>query len=312
VVVYVAHDLIFSGPVLDEFERRSGIRVKAVGDTEASKTTTLVTRLLELAGRPEADVFWNNEVMGTVRLADRGLLQPYVPPTAVGIPQSYCDSAGRWVGFAARARVILYNTRMLEPGAAPASILDLTQARYRGKVVVANPLFGTTATHVAALFAHWGAGKAKEYLVALKENGVHIASGNAMARNLVMDGEFPICLTDTDDANGALLRGKPVRMVYADQGEGGLGTLVIPNTVALLREAPHPEEGRRLVDFIASGEVEERLARSKAAQMPLRDKIEPYGPQFDFSAIRKMEVDWNRVAEKAEESAAFVRAVFLR
>ena len=216
------------------------------------------------------------------------------------------------MGFAARARVILYNTKLMDADEAPGSLFDLTEPRYRGKVVLANRLFGTTATHVAALFAHLGAERAKEFLLALKENEVRIVSGNAMARNQVMRGEIPICLTDTDDANGAFLKGAPVAMVYADQGEDEIGTLVIPNTVALVRGAPHPEAGKKLIDYLASAEVEQRLARSNAAQMPLRPGIAPHGSRFDFTAIKAMKVDWKSVAEMAEESAAFVRGVFLR
>jgi iron(III) transport system substrate-binding protein len=207
--------------------------------------------------------------------------------------------------------VILYNTRLLRADEAPRSVLDLAAPRYRGRVAIANPLFGTTATHVAALFARLGSARAKEFLSALKANEVQVAAGNAMARNLVADGEVAICLTDTDDANGALLKAKPVALVYPDQEDGGLGTLVIPNTVALVRGAPHPEAARKLIEFLASAEVEERLARSKAAQMPLRDGIEPHSALFDLRRIRRMEVDWNEVARQAEESAEFVRSDFL-
>jgi iron(III) transport system substrate-binding protein len=308
IVAYVAHDPIHSGPILKTFEDRTGLRIQVVGDTEASKTTGLANRLLERKDSPEADVFWNNEVMQTVRLAEAGLFEVFVPPTAAGIPPRYCDPAGRWVGFAARARVILYNTNLVKAGEAPASIFALTEPRFRGKVVMAYPVFGTTATHVAALFAHLGAEKAKAFLRALKANDVHIADGNAMACRLVSDGHYPICLTDTDDANGAIQKGKPVSIVYPDQD--GLGTLVIPNTVALLRGAPHAEAGKRLVEYLASPEVEERLARSRAAQMPLRPGVAPHSELFDFSRIKAMDVDWTRVAAAADESFPFVRAEF--
>lgn len=309
VVAYVAHDLLYSGPILAEFERRTGIHVRIVGDTEATKTTGLANRLLQLRDRPEADVFWSNEVMRMAQLADEGLLQPFVPASATGIPTRHCDPAGRWTGFAARARVILYNTELLEAQDAPKSILDLTEPRFRGKVAIANPLFGTTATHVAALFEHLGPEKAREYLLALKGNDVEVAAGNAMARNMVMNGEIPICLTDTDDANGAIEKGKPVAMVYPDQE--GMGTLVIPNSVGLIRGGPHIEEGKELVEFLVSAEVEELLARSKAAQMPLRPGIPPHDAQFDLSGLKTLEVDWSRVAARARESALFVEEVFL-
>jgi len=309
-VVYVAHDLILSGPVLQEFERKSGLRLRIVGDTEATKTTGLANRLLQSKDRPEADVFWNNEAMQTARLAEAGLFEAFVPPTAVGIPPRHCDPEGRWVGFAARARVIVQNTNLLAPEDAPRSIFDLAAPRFREKVVIANPLFGTTATHVAALFAHIGAEKAKAFLRGLKANGAHIAAGNAMACRLVAEGHYPVCLTDTDDANGVLLKEMPVAVIYPDQG--GIGTLVIPNTVALVRGAPHREAARRLVEYLASAEVEQALARARGAQMPLRPGIAPHSELFDLSRIKAMEVDWPRVAAAAVESMDFVREEFLR
>lgn len=310
VVVYVSHDLLYSEPILREFEQRSGLAVKIVGDTEATKTTGLVNRLLQSRRRPEADVFWNNEAMRTAQLADLGLLQSYVPAAAAGLPAAHCDPAGRWTGFAARARVILYNTQLVAASDAPRSIHDLAAPRFRGRSAIANPLFGTTATHVAALFSHLGDEAAMDYLRRLKANDVRVVPGNAMARNLVMDGELAVCLTDTDDANGALVKGKPVAMVYPDQD--GMGTLVIPNTVAVVKGCPNPEGAIALVEHLLSSEVEAVLAQSQAAQMPLRSGIPPLSPAFDLSRVKAMPVDWQKVAARAEESARFVETVFLK
>ena len=310
VVVYTAHDLMFSDPVLRVFEARSGVDVRAKFDTEATKTTGLVNALIQMRDRPEADVFWNNEIMNTIRLAEMGLLERYVPATAVAIPDTARDPDGRWVGFAARARVILYNKDLVSPADAPRSIFDLTKPRYRGKVAIARPLFGTTATHVAALFAVLGPDQAKDYLAALKANDVRIVGGNAIARNRVMDGEIAICLTDTDDANVAFRKSKPVEMVYPDQD--GIGTLVIPNTVMLIKGGPHSEAGKKLVDFLASREVEARLARLDSAQMPLRPGILPHSDRFDLRNIKAMVVDWSKVAQCLEQSRRYVQETFLR
>ena len=112
-------------------------------------------------------------------------------------------------------------------------------------------------------------------------------------------------------------------MVYLDQGDdrddasgdgevGPLGTLLIPNTVALVRGGPNPEAGKRLVEFIASREVEEKLAKSTAAQMPLRADVRPYGERFDRTRIKTMKVDWTRVVGEIDTSARFVKDVFLK
>jgi len=309
VVVYSAHDLVFAEPILDEFERRTGFHVELVGDTEASKTTGLVNRLIQLAAHPEADVFWNNELMNSVRLAELGLVEPYAPPSGADVPAEWRDAHDRWLGFAARARVILYNRELVPEADAPRSIFDLTAERFRGRVALANPLFGTTATQAAALFCELGEERAKRWFAALRANDCRIVAGNAMARNLVASGELAVCLTDTDDANGALLAGKPVEMVYPDQD--GIGTLVIPNSVVLIAGAPHPVAARALIDYLASREVEERLARSESAQMPLRPGIAPYDERFDLARIRRMHADWDAIARALPECMRFLRETFV-
>lgn len=310
VVVYTSHDLIFSEPLLKDFERQTGIQVLITGDTEASKTTGLVNRLVQMKDRPECDVFWNNESVRSAMLAKMGLLEPYRPATAEDVPAAWRDPQDRWTGFAARARVILVNTDLMPEAEAPRSILDLTKEKYRGKVAIANPLFGTTATHVAALWSTLGPDKTRAWLNALKANGVRVATGNAAARNMVMDGELPLCLTDTDDANGAFLKGKPVAMIYPDQE--GAGTLVIPNTVMRIRNGPNPEPARKLIDWLASRELEARLAKIESAQMPLRPGIDPYSPRFDLSRIKTMAVDWQQVGDALPDSTKFVQETFLR
>ncbi len=309
VVVYSAHDLLLTEPILDEFERRTGIEVRIVGDTEAAKTTGLVNRLIQMRARPEADVFWSGEVMNTVRLAELGLLAAYAPEGARDIPAAQRDPLGRWVGFGARARVLVYNRELVRPEQAPRSLFDLTKPVFRGRVVLANPLFGTSATHAAALVVALGEERARAFFAALAANDCRIAAGNALACTLVAEGEMAVCLTDSDDANVALLAGKPVELVYPDQD--GLGTLVVPNTVMLLRGAPHEAAARRLLDYLTSREVEQRLARGAAAQMPVRANLEPYGPRFDPARIRAMEVDWTAVAGAQAASARFLKETFL-
>lgn len=309
-VLYVSHDRLFSDPILAGFPNETGLELKIVGDTEASKTTGLFQRIVRLQERPEADVFWNNEVMRTVQLAEMGLLERYVPASAAGLAAEYCDPQGRWVGFAARARVILYNQDLVPKDQAPASLRDLTQPRFRDQVAIANPLFGTTASHIAALFVLWGEKEGRRFLKQLRANGVRVVAGNALARNLVMNGEIAICLTDTDDANGAFLQSKPVEMVYPDQE--GIGTLFIPNTVAVIRGGPNPEGARRLVEYLASAEVETQLVNSRSAQMALRPGIPPADPRFDPAQIRRMKVRWSDVAAMATASANAVREILLR
>lgn len=253
IVVYTAHDEIYSRPVLEAFTARTGIPVKAVYDTEAAKTTGLVTRLIQEGNRPRCDVFWNNEVAQTILLKERGILEAWEPENAAAIPPAFKDPEHFWTGFAARARVIIYNTEQVDTP--PESIHDFLRPEYRGRCAIALPLFGTTATHAAALFALWGKDEATDFFRALQANDVAFVAGNSVVRDAVARGDYAFGLTDTDDANGAVEDGLPVKWLLPDQD--GLGTLLIPNTVALVKGAPHGDGARQLLSHLLSPEVEQ-------------------------------------------------------
>ncbi len=312
VVVYSALDRTFSEPVLQRFERETGVRVRAVYDVEATKTVGLVNRIISEAANPRCDVFWNNEVVRTIVLKRRGLLERYVSPKVDDVPPAMKDPEGFWTGFAARARIIIYNKALVADHDVPSSIADLVERRWRGMVSMAYPLFGTTATHAAALFATLGEDSARAYFEKLRNNEIVIVDGNASSKDAVARGEVSVGFTDTDDALVAMGQGKPVGIVYPDQGEGELGTLVIPNTVALIRECPHPREARMLIDFLLRPETEEELARSGSGQIPVRPGIPVPEGVRTMENLKTMTVDWNQVEGVVDDSAKYLERLFLR
>ncbi|MCZ7646716.1 MAG: extracellular solute-binding protein [Planctomycetota bacterium] len=305
VVLFCSLDPIFSEPIKEAFERETGIRVRFQTDTEAVKTVGLVNRLIARKDHPEADVFWNNEIGMTLVLQEKGVLEAYKPAAAAEIPERFKDPDGWWTGFASRARVILYNTDLVKPEDAPKTLADLAAPRFKDRAAISKPLFGTGFTHAAALFETLGPDKAKDWYRALKANGVKVAAGNAMARNMVADGEVAVCVTDTDDANGAFLKNRPVRMIYPDQD--GAGALVLPNSVALIKGGPNPENAKKLIEFLVSRQVEALLAKSESAQLPVRPGVEPHGERFDPAAFKAVEVDWTRLAARFDEVKTFVQ-----
>ncbi|MBI5360351.1 MAG: extracellular solute-binding protein [Planctomycetes bacterium] len=310
VVVYTSLDEVFSGPILDEFKKNTGIDVKILSDTETTKTVGLATRLIEEKEHPMADVFWNNEISWTIVLKQKGLLAPYTSASAADIPDRFKDPEGCWTGFAARARVILYNTNLVKAETAPESVYDLLKPEFRGKVAIAQPIFGTTYTHAAALFACLGEQDAKRFFIKLKENDCRLVSGNFMAAKMTADGEAFACLTDTDDANEMLTAGKPVKMVFPDKN--GMGALILPNTIALIKNGPNPENGKKLIDFLLSAGTEQKLARLKSAQMPVRKNIQPYSSIFSLENIRAMVVSYEKIAAQLEPARDFIYSDFLK
>jgi iron(III) transport system substrate-binding protein len=189
--------------------------------------------------------------------------------------------------MATRARVIVYNTKHVRPEDVPQSIFDLADSRWRGKVAIANPQFGTTRTHAAALFAALGPQRAQQFFTDLRKNDVRIVDGNAAVKNLVaraVPNASPVYvgLTDTDDVLAGQAEGEPIAMIYPDQDD--FGTLVIPSTVCLVAGAPHPEAGKRLVDYLLSAEVRAEMTAAGTGYSPLASA------ERDASAVRAMEV----------------------
>jgi len=310
VVVYSALDREFSEPVLADFEKESGIAVQPVYDDESTKTVGLTNRIIQEAGRPRCDLFWNNEILNTLRLQQAGVVDVYRSPAAEPFPDMAKSAKGTWHGFAARARVLIVNTENLPEGESPASILDLADPKWKGRCGIAKPLFGTTASHAACLFAHWGDEKAKEFFLSLEENDVQILSGNKQVARSVAGGQIDFGLTDTDDAIIELEQGQPVEIVYPDQGEDEMGTLFIPNTLVVIKGGPNPQAARRLVDWLLRPEIEARLAAGPSAQIPLNPNCEAEVRVATPKTIRPMEIDFDRAAEKWDAAAEFLKAEF--
>ncbi|MBI4880285.1 MAG: extracellular solute-binding protein [Planctomycetes bacterium] len=316
VVVYCALDRNFSEPILREFEQRTGVRVRAEFDVEAAKTVGLVRKIEEEANNPRCDVFWNNEIIHTIRLKKQGLLAPYASPAGADLPAAFRDTEGAWHGFAARARVFIVNSELLpDASQRPSSYLDLVGERFRGQGAMAKPLTGTTMTHAAALFAKLGPDKAREFLQGVIQNEVMLTSGNAAVMRQVRDGNVAFGFTDTDDYNVARVNVSPrypVTAVYPDSGPDGIGTLLIPNTVCMVKGGPNPQGARALVDFLLSREVEEMLALSDSAQIPLRAGVPKPEHVLGPEGFKVMEVDFEKVADALDLYREELNELFLR
>lgn len=304
VVVYTSIDQVFSEPILKDFERETGIRVRPVFDTEETKSTGVLNRLIAERGSPQADVFWSGDPVRPFVLIRQGLVTPYISTEAAKIPLAFKDRDGRWTGGAARVRVLLVNKNLVSAEERPRSLKDFLSPRWKGRAAIANPVFGTTTMQVASLFVAWGEGSARDFMTAMKANGVRVASSNGEVKRLVSSGEVAFGLADTDDASEAIKEGAPVEVVYPDQD--GAGTLAIPTSLVLINGAPHPDAGRRLIDYLLSAKTERALSVS-AAHVPLRIDVEPAPGVRRLSDIRTMNVDYERVGEAVERFQPFLR-----
>jgi iron(III) transport system substrate-binding protein len=297
VVVFTALDRIYSEPIFNSFEQRTGIHVEPVYDAESAKTTGLINRLLARRDHPECDVLWNNEILQTEALAQQNVLDRYDSPQAKRFPPQFRDRDHYWTAFAARVRVLIYNTDKFRGATPPTGLAEYTHPRVRHQSAIAQPYYGTTFTHVSMLDQQWGDARLSQWLNDICDNDCAIAPGNGAVRDLVASGERSFGLTDTDDANSALLEHKPIAIVIPDASSGAV---LIPNTVALIHNAPHATEAKALIDYLLSADVERQLAQMPSAQIPLGEDL------------RDVETPWTKLLAGAPPQPMPVKQVAAR
>jgi len=295
VILYCAQDQVFAEPILAEFTRQTGIPVKSVFDSEAVKTVGLANRLLAERQNPVCDVFWGNEELRTRQLVAAGV---------------FLETNG-WAAFGQRSRRMVFNTNQVRDVRtqvpadlsersnsrvdAPTSLLDLTNSPWRGKVSLAFPLFGTTATHFLALRQRWGESNWLSWCRALAANQPFLEEGNSQVVKRVARGEALIGLTDSDDITAGQREGLPVAA-----GPIGPESLLIPNTVALVaKDGGIRPEAQRLFEYLQEPSAQVALIRAGALE-----------PEVETQSLELL--DWNRLVQELDVGVAQLQDVFRR
>jgi iron(III) transport system substrate-binding protein len=323
VVLYSSADPDVAKPIIDAFEKDTGLKVLLVGDTEATKTTGLVQRLLAEKDRPRADVWWSSEPFGTARLAKAGVLGAYTSDAAEksikgGWPKGLLATDHTWYAFAQRARVIVYNTDRVKPADVPYTLGDLFDPKFKDRVGMARPQFGTTGGQMAAICHVYGPDALRDWLKRLSAGGLRLYDGNMSIVRAVSQGEIFVGLADADDVYAGKRNAWPVEMVFERNdlannpgaSFGGFGTaaslkvgagpLVLPNTVSLVKGGPNPENGKRLIDFLLSEKAERILAESESHNIPVHPRLA--GEFARYAASSPMKADLERVAGAMEQA----------
>ncbi len=308
-VLYCSVDEAFARGVIEAYQTRSGQRVSAVFDTEAGKTTGLVNRIISeaAAGRPRADVFWSSELFNTIQLARQGLLQTYDSPAAADIPQRYKDREHRWTALAARARVLAFDPQRTALTDVPHTWQQLAEPVFARHLALANPLFGTTRGHIAAMFALWGPARGREFLKRLRDSGASIADSNSATARAVIAGRVEFAATDTDDVWVAQREGASLDLIYPDMGDGG--TLLIPCSVAIVKGSDNLAASRKLVDYLVSAEVEQMLAESDSRNIPVRPMLRE---RLSLTWPPESKIGFDAVVDAMDEAVAAVREILIR
>lgn len=292
-VLYTSVDDEFAKMVVEEFTKETGIKVKVVGDTEATKTTGLIARLKAEAGNPQCDIWWSSEPFGTIDLANSEILMSSgIAGLAKGWPSELVADDGSWIGFASRPRVIAYATDRIENP--PTTLRDFAQPHWKGRIGMARPQFGTTRGHMGILAARWGLPEFERWLTMLKNNNIRLYDGNASVVRAIAMGEIDLGLTDTDDVWAGQRNDWKVDCVYESFDSpmvlstlSSRGPTLLPNTIGIIDGSKNPNNARQLAKFLLSPRVETLLAESTSRNLPANPKLSELFDEIAPEALTK-------------------------
>jgi iron(III) transport system substrate-binding protein len=310
VIVYTSVDENFSSVIFEKFEKDTGIKVLAKYDIEAAKTSGLVQALITEKKNPRADVFWNGEIAQTLVLKENDVLESYISKISEDIPENFKDADGYWTAFGGRARVFIVNTDLVSKTDYPKTILDFLNEKYSAdNVGMARPLSGTTFTQAGALYSLWGSEKAKKFYSDIADRGVRIVEGNSIVRDLVAEGSLMWGLTDTDDALGAMKKGAPVDIIFPDLGDEDIGTLVIPNSIALIKGGKNNKNAKEFIDYMLDIETEKYLIELDWCQVGIRET--GADTLLDISGLKSMKVSFESIFKNINEAKQDLQELFI-
>jgi iron(III) transport system substrate-binding protein len=185
--IYSGRDERFVKPVFDKFTELTGIELRVrYGDS-----AELAATLLEEGSNSPADVYFSQDAGALGAVASRGRLAVLPEATLRRVPRRFRAPGKRWVGVTGRARVVAYNTHAVAARTLPKTIWGYTQPRWRGLVGV-PPTNASFQAFVSAMRIRVGDDRTRDWLLALKENGVRFYTSNSRIVSAVANREIQV------------------------------------------------------------------------------------------------------------------------
>jgi iron(III) transport system substrate-binding protein len=271
--------------------------------TRADESPTAAKILAEArAGRVQADVF--DGISNMVPLKRAGIAVRYVPAEAARYPADLKDRDGYWIAILLYVFVPGINTTLVSKDAAPRSYQDLLDPKWRAKMVWNPNSIAGAIGFVGNSLISMGEARGMEYLTALsKQRIVNIEASSRAILDQVIAGEFPMGLMMFNHhAVISAQKGAPVDWLKIEP------VPVAFDAVGILKDAPHPNAARLLVEFLASEEGQTVLRRADylpaLPSVPaMKSGLRPEDGRFEATFLRPDDIydripAWTRIVSE--------------
>lgn len=228
-------------PILADFNKKYGIKAEY---TRISSNKFIATILTEhAAGKLTADIL-QAPIPVMDMLKEKGVLASYTSPAAAGYPK-WANDDGKIQSFGIEYAALIYNRELVKPADVPKTYQDLTDPKWKGKIVMADP-----SSHPSTI----------SWLIGLKENVIKsdaewMAFLKGLAANKPMFvasfGPTPAPIESGEKLIGLsmpkyIITKAPAPLDWAKVSQPMMGT---PRGMAITAGAPHPNAARLFFDY---------------------------------------------------------------
>ncbi len=282
--------------IVREFRLRTGLRVRVV----SGGTGDLLRQLEEERDAPSADVMWGG---GAESLeAKKYLFQPYVPSDAEHLYPQYTEPGSLWTGFSVMPMVIMYNPQLVPEDMVPDSWMKICSPYFDGRLAMADPArSGSSFSILMTILGTFpdeeaGWGYAEKLLGVLGPKGVAAPSSDVYRQ--VSAGERFAGLTFENAVRSIRAAGTPAGLAYPREG-----TSAVPDGIALIRGAAHPDAAAVFIDFALSRDVQ-NMVRTRWMRRSVRTDVEPPEGTPPLDTIRLLPYSITEAAGRQDEVLA--------
>lgn len=286
VTIYSGRNEELIQPILDDFTEETGIVV----EVRYGESADLAVLLTEEGDQSPADVYLSQSPGAVEFLEDEGLLADLPDDVLSLVPETVRDADGRWVGVSGRQRVLVYNPELVDPGELPASVFELTDPAWEGRLGIA-PGNGSFQDFVTAMRGSIGDADTLAWLEGLESNDVQSYPKNSAIVAAVGRGEIAAGLVN-HYYNFRLLEEDPNHVGLNHQlATDDLGSLLIVTGAAVLDGSENQDNAATLLEYLLS-EPAQRFFADETFEYPLANGVEPSGdiPPAEFGSVADLDV----------------------
>lgn len=294
-VIYSTHPEDLLESIANQFTAKTGVKVEFI-----NLKGELADRVRSEKANPQADIMFGGDTATYMVLDGEGCFAESTPSWAANVGAAYKDAHGHWYGTYRTPMVLFYNTEALDAADAPKDWADLSDAKYKDKIVTRDAKSSSMRSTVAALIqsnmAKNGEDAAWNYIKALNDNIKNYYNSGSMMFQAIGKGEASISMAVINDVfKNRDSNNMPLEMVIPSSG-----AIVITDCVAEIANAPHPNAAAAFMEFIGSDECQIANAND-FNRMPITDGVLAQCPEWMQTQFSALDVDWTKVS--ANQSA---------